>query len=86
MLPHFDPDLVGWLVAKFTELGIDVRTQATVARIEQTANGFLVHADGLGESKPWRPIWLCMRRVASLIWWNWIWRRATSRPAKAASN
>jgi glutathione reductase (NADPH) len=46
MLPHFDPDLVGWLVAKFTELGIDVRTQATVARIEQTADGFLVHADG----------------------------------------
>jgi glutathione reductase (NADPH) len=46
ILPHFDPDLVGWLVAKFTELGIDVRTQATVARIEQTADGFLVHADG----------------------------------------
>jgi glutathione reductase (NADPH) len=48
MLPHFDPDLVGWLMVKFTELGIDVRTQATVARIEQTANGFLVHADGAG--------------------------------------
>src|SRR5216684_841093 len=48
MLPHFDPDLVGWLMVKFTELGIDVRTQATVARIEQTANGFLVQADGAG--------------------------------------
>ena len=46
MLPHFDPDLVGWLMVKFTELGIDVRTQSTVERIEQTANGFLVHADG----------------------------------------
>src|SRR5260370_14055380 len=46
MLPHFDPDLVGWLMVKFTELGIDVRTKATVARIEPTANGFLVHADG----------------------------------------
>src|SRR5258707_8457444 len=46
MLPHFDPDLVSWLMVKFTELRIDVRTQATVARIEQTANGFLVHADG----------------------------------------
>ncbi len=46
MLSHFDPDLVGWLMAKFAELGIDVRTQATVARIEQTANGLLVHADG----------------------------------------
>jgi len=46
MLSHFDPDLVSWLMVKFTELGIDVRTQATVARIEQTADGFLVHADG----------------------------------------
>jgi len=46
MLPRFDPDLVGWLMVKFSELGIDVRTQATVTRIEQTANGFLVHADG----------------------------------------
>jgi glutathione reductase (NADPH) len=48
MLLHFDPDLVGWLMVKFTELGIDVRTQATVARIERTSNGFLVHADGAG--------------------------------------
>src|SRR6266853_1570891 len=46
MLPHFDPDLVSWLIVKFSELGIDVRTQSTVERIEQTANGFLVHADG----------------------------------------
>jgi len=46
MLPHFDPELVGWLMARFAELGIDVRTQSTVGRIEQTANGFLVHADG----------------------------------------
>ncbi len=46
MLPHFDPELVSWLMVKFTELGIDVRTQSTVERIEQTANGFLVHADG----------------------------------------
>src|SRR5260370_34799466 len=46
MLPHFDPDLVSWLMVKFTELGIDVRTKATVARIEPTTNGFLVHADG----------------------------------------
>ena len=46
MLPHFDPDLVSWLMVKFAELGIDVRTQSTVERIEQTANGFVVHADG----------------------------------------
>ncbi len=31
MLPAFDPDLVGWLMEKFRELGIDVRT-GTVSR------------------------------------------------------
>ena len=46
MLPHFDRELVSWLMAKFTELGIDVQTRATVARVEQAANGFLVHANG----------------------------------------
>ncbi len=46
MLPHFDPELVSWLMVKFIELGIDVRTQSTVEGIEQTANGFVVHADG----------------------------------------
>ena len=46
MLLHFDPDLVNWLMVKFAELRIDVRTQATAVRIEQTTNGFLVHADG----------------------------------------
>ncbi|MDE5451935.1 FAD-dependent oxidoreductase [Bradyrhizobium sp. CSA112] len=47
MLPRFDPDLVSWLMEKFAELDIDVRTQATVTRIEQTANGYRVHADGV---------------------------------------
>ena len=46
MLPHFDPELVGWLMVKFAELRIDVRTQSTVERIDLTANGFLLHADG----------------------------------------
>jgi glutathione reductase (NADPH) len=44
MLPRFDPDLVGWLMEKFRELGIDVRTGTTVTRIEKTADAFLVHA------------------------------------------
>ena len=48
MLTHFDSDLVGWLMVKFAELGIDVRTQATVERIEQTPNGFLVRTYGAG--------------------------------------
>jgi len=44
MLPAFDPDLVGWLMEKFAELDIDVRTRPTVQRINRTAAGFIVHA------------------------------------------
>jgi glutathione reductase (NADPH) len=44
MLPRFDPDLVGWLMEKFRELGIDIRTGTTVTRIEKTADAFLAHA------------------------------------------
>jgi glutathione reductase (NADPH) len=44
MLPAFDPDLVGWLMEKFGELGIDVRLRSTVERIDKTADGFTVHA------------------------------------------
>jgi glutathione reductase (NADPH) len=44
MLPAFDPDLVAWLMEKFGELGIDVRTRSTVGKIEKTGNGFAVHA------------------------------------------
>ena len=44
MLPAFDPDLVGWLMEKFGELGIDVRTRTTVQRIDKTVGGFIVAA------------------------------------------
>ncbi len=44
MLPHFDPDLVGWLMESFIALGIDVRTDMSVTWVERAANGFLVHA------------------------------------------
>ena len=49
MLPAFDPDLVSWLMEKFRELGIDVRTRSTVQRIDKAANGFLVHASTDGK-------------------------------------
>ncbi len=51
MLPHFDPDLVGWLMESFDALGVEVRTGATVERVERTPDGFLVHttADGREE-------------------------------------
>src|SRR5262249_33182426 len=51
MLPAFDPDLVGWLMEKFGELGIDVRTRTTVHRIDKTAGGFIVHASTDGQEQ-----------------------------------
>lgn len=52
MLPTFDPDLVGWLMDGFREVGIDVRTGHAVDRVEKRGDGsFLVHArtkDGSG--------------------------------------
>lgn len=44
MFPQFDPDLVGWLMERFEELGIDVHTGASVRCVEKTDQGFLVHA------------------------------------------
>jgi glutathione reductase (NADPH) len=44
MLPAFDADLVGWLMEKFADLGIDVRTQSTVRKVERSSRGFAVHA------------------------------------------
>jgi glutathione reductase (NADPH) len=50
MLPAFDPDLVGWLMGKFDELGIEVRTRSTVQKIEKTGNRLTVHT--LTDDKP----------------------------------
>jgi glutathione reductase (NADPH) len=51
MLPAFDPDLVSWLMVKFDELGIDVRTRTTVQRIDKTADGFVVRASMNGQGQ-----------------------------------
>ena len=48
MLKPFDPDLVGWLMDKFGELGIDVRLGAEVTSIERTGEGYRVTATGSG--------------------------------------
>ena len=42
MLMEFDPDLVGWLMASFERLGIDVQTRTSVERIEKTPSGYQV--------------------------------------------
>ena len=46
MLKHFDPDLVGWLMAKFHELGIELRTRTEVTSVERTADGYRITAKG----------------------------------------
>lgn len=35
MLPAFDPEVVGWLMRRFADIGVDVRTQAAVTAIER---------------------------------------------------
>ncbi len=42
MLKEFDADLVRWLMASFTALGIDVRTKTSVERVEKTSGGYQV--------------------------------------------
>jgi glutathione reductase (NADPH) len=44
LLPHFDPDLVAWLMQKFKEIGVEVRLQNTVTAIVQSGNGYRVRA------------------------------------------
>lgn len=44
LLPQFDPDLVGWLTGKFRDIGVDVRSGATVVAVEAVPTGFRVCA------------------------------------------
>jgi glutathione reductase (NADPH) len=44
MLTAFDPDLVGWLMEKFHEVGIDVRLKARVTAIETSGGDLSVRA------------------------------------------
>ena len=49
MLKNFDPDLVGWLMEKFREIGVDVRTNTSVEAVERTGDGFRVSATRDGQ-------------------------------------
>jgi glutathione reductase (NADPH) len=42
MLPRFDAELVGWLMQKFREIGVEVRTKNTVKSIERCDREFRV--------------------------------------------
>jgi glutathione reductase (NADPH) len=43
MLPTFDAELVDWLMDKFAEIGVDVRTGNAVTAIERSGNEYRVH-------------------------------------------
>jgi len=44
MLPNFDAELIGWLMEKFQEIGVDVRTRNAVNEIERSGNAYRVRA------------------------------------------
>ena len=44
MLPRFEAELVGWLITAFQNIGVDVRTEHAVTRIERSSNEFRVTA------------------------------------------
>ena len=43
MLTRFEPELVGWLMEKFAEIGVEVRTGTVVEAIEEVDSGFRVY-------------------------------------------
>jgi NADPH-dependent 2,4-dienoyl-CoA reductase/sulfur reductase-like enzyme len=53
LLPHFDPDLVGWLTPRFTALGIRIETGTAVTRVERNGDGLQVRASRQ-ERRTWR--------------------------------
>jgi glutathione reductase (NADPH) len=44
MLPAFDAEVVGWLMEKFAEIGVEVRTGNPVTAIERSGDEYRVHA------------------------------------------
>jgi glutathione reductase (NADPH) len=51
MLTAFDPDLVGWLMEKFHEVGIEVRLKTRVTAIEKNGDGVSVRASSNGKDE-----------------------------------
>jgi|SRR5579859_519968 len=43
MLPAFDAEVVSWLMEKFAEIGVDVRTQNVVTAVERSRDEYHVH-------------------------------------------
>lgn len=51
LLTAFDPELVGWLMDKFHEVGIDVRLQTNVTSIEKSGDSFSVRTSSNGKDE-----------------------------------
>jgi glutathione reductase (NADPH) len=51
VLREFDPDLVGWLVEKSRDIGIDLRTSTAVKAVERNGGGFTVRASANGQEQ-----------------------------------
>lgn len=51
MLTGFDPDLIGWLMPRLRDAGVDVQLDTVVEEIDKTGDGFSVRASTGGESK-----------------------------------
>jgi glutathione reductase (NADPH) len=51
MLTAFDADLVGWLMEKFHELGIDVRLKTRVTAVEKSGDDLTVRASSNGKDE-----------------------------------
>jgi len=51
MLTPFDPDLVGWLMEKFHEIGIDVWLKTRVTAIEKNGSGLSVRTSSNGKDE-----------------------------------
>src|SRR3990172_5915094 len=51
MLTPFDPDLVGWLMKKFQEVGIDARLKTRVTAIEKSGHGLSARAASHGKDE-----------------------------------
>ena len=45
LLPHFEPELVGWLMEGFEAIGADVRTKTEVVAIERSGGSLIVHTE-----------------------------------------
>lgn len=48
MLTPFEPELVGWLMEKYADLGVDVRTDTSVTGVEKTVDALSIRASQSG--------------------------------------